>query len=127
MKITNKQFGEFEFSKENILHFKNGLFGFEEYKSFLLIKSENDLFFWLNSVDQPELIFPLVGLRVIDDSYPQTDETEAFGIVTLNSDPNNTTVNLKAPVYINQDKKEGFQTIIDHDKYMVNYKLFVED
>ncbi|MCZ7603247.1 MAG: flagellar biosynthesis protein FliW [Ignavibacteriales bacterium] len=127
MKITNKQFGEFEFSKENILHFKNGLFGFEEYKSFLLIKSENDLFFWLNSVDQPELIFPLVGLRVIDDSYPQNDETEAFGIVTLNSDPNNTTVNLKAPVYINQDKKEGFQTIIDHDKYMVNYKLFVED
>lgn len=127
MKITNKQFGEFEFSKENILHFKNGLFGFEEYKSFLLIKSENDLFFWLNSVDQPELIFPLVGLRVIDDSYPQTDETEAFGIVTLNSDPSNTTVNLKAPVYINQDKKEGFQTIIDHDKYMVNYKLFVED
>ncbi|WKZ70141.1 MAG: flagellar assembly protein FliW [Melioribacteraceae bacterium] len=127
MKITNKQFGEFEFSKENILHFKNGLFGFEEYKSFLLIKSENDLFFWLNSVDQPELIFPLVGLRIIDDSYPQNDETEAFGIVTLNSDPNNTTVNLKAPVYINQDKKEGFQTIIDHDKYMVNYKLFVED
>lgn len=127
MKITNKQFGEFEFSTENILHFKNGLFGFEEYKSYLLIKSENDLFFWLNSVDQPELIFPLVGLRVIDDSYPQTDETEAFGIVTLNSDPNNTTVNLKAPVYINQDKKEGFQTIIDHDKYMVNYKLFVED
>ncbi|HET53891.1 MAG TPA: flagellar biosynthesis protein FliW [Ignavibacteria bacterium] len=126
MKLKNKQFGEVEFAEENILNFKNGLFGFEELKNFLLIKTENDLFFWLNSIEQPELIFPLVGLRVIDDTYPQSDETEAFGIVTLSKDPYQTTVNLKAPVYINQDKKEGYQSIIDHDKYSVNYKLFIE-
>lgn len=127
MKLQNKQFGEIEFSKENILHFKNGLFGFEEFQSFLLIKSENELFFWLNSIDQPEYIFPVIGLRLIDDGYPQTEETEAFGIVTFNNDPKKTTVNLKAPVYINQDKKEGYQTIIDQDKYMVNYQLFTEE
>jgi len=126
MKLKNKQFGEVEFAEENILNFKNGLFGFEELKNFLLIKTENDLFFWLNSIEQPELIFPLVGLRVIDDTYPQSDQNEAFGIVTLNKDPYQTTVNLKAPVYINQDKKEGYQSIIDHDKYSVNYKLFIE-
>lgn len=126
MKLKNKQFGEVEYTPENVLKFKNGLFGFEELKSYLLIKTDNDLFFWLNSTDQHEVVFPLIGLRLIDDSYPQKKDTEAFGIVTLGNEPSKTTVNLKAPVYINQDKKEGFQTIIDQDKYSVNYKLFIE-
>lgn len=126
MKLKNKQFGEVEYTPENVLKFKNGLFGFEELKSYLLIKTDNDLFFWLNSTDQHEVAFPLIGLRLIDDSYPQKEDTEAFGIVTLGNEPSKTTVNLKAPVYINQDKKEGFQTIIDQDKYTVNYKLFIE-
>lgn len=126
MKLKNKQFGEVEFTQDNVLEFKNGLFGFEELKSYLLIKTDNDLFFWLNSIDQHEIAFPLIGIRLIDDSYPQKEDTEAFGIVTLGKEPSNTTVNLKAPVYINQENKEGFQTIIDQDKYSVNYKLFME-
>jgi len=126
MKLQNKQFGQIEFSEENIIKFKNGLLGFEDLSNFLLIKTENDLFFWLSSVDQPELVFPLIGLRLIDDSYPQENDNEAFGIVTLNNTFAETTVNLKAPVYINQDSKEGYQTIIDKDKYSVKYKLFTE-
>lgn len=126
MKLKNKQFGEVEFTQDNVLEFKNGLLGFEELKSYLLIKTDNDLFFWLNSIDQHEVAFPLIGLRLIDDSYPQKEDKEAFGIVTLGKEPAKTTVNLKAPVYINQEKKEGFQTIIDQDKYSVNYKLFTE-
>lgn len=126
MKLQNKQFGEVEFTEENIIKFKNGLLGFEELNDFLLIKTENDLFFWLSSVDQPELVFPLIGLRLVDDSYPQEKESEAFGIVTLSNKLEETTVNLKAPVYISQDKKEGYQSIIDKDEYSVKYKLFIE-
>ncbi len=126
MKLQNKQFGEVEFSEENIIKFQNGLLGFEELNDFLLIKTENDLFFWLSSIDQPELVFPLIGLRLVDDSYPQTENNEAFGIVTLNNKFEETTVNLKAPVYINQDDKVGYQTIIDKEQYSVKYKLFTE-
>lgn len=127
MKLHNKQFGEVEFNKENIIKFKNGLLGFEELNEFLLIKTDNDLFFWLSSVTQPELVFPLIGLRLIDDSYPQADDCEAFGIVTLSKNFSETTVNLKAPVYINQNNNEGYQTIVDKDKYSVKYKLFIEN
>ena len=126
MKITNQQFGEIEFSEDNVLKFENGIFGFEELTQFLLIRTENELFFWLNSIDQPDLVFPLVGLRLVDESYPQYDDNEAFGIVTFNNDPKKVTVNLKAPVYINQDKKLGYQTIIDKEKYPVNYYLFID-
>lgn len=126
MRLQNKQFGEVEFNEENIIKFKNGLLGFEELNNFLLIKTENDLFFWLSSIDQPELVFPLIGLRLVDDQYPQVEGNEAFGIVTLNSEPSEITVNLKAPVYIDQDSKEGYQSIIDKERYSVKYKLFVE-
>jgi len=44
----------------------------------------------------------------------------------LNSDPLKISVNMKAPVYINQNEKTGFQKIIDSEKYNVHYNLFVE-
>jgi len=126
MKISTFQFGELEFSEDKIITFENGLFGFEQLKKFLLLKKSDEIFYWLNSVDRPEICFPVVGVRVIDDSYPTVIEHEAFGIVTMNKNPLDITVNLKAPVYINQDRKTGFQKILDSEKFQINYNLFLE-
>lgn len=126
MKITTQQFGEIEFEEDKIISFKAGIVGMEELKKFLLIKTDNELFYYLNSIDEPEIAFPLVGLRILDDSYPMIENFEPFGIVNLNSDPLKVTVNLRAPVYVNQDDKTGFQKILDDDSYLVNYNLFVE-
>jgi flagellar assembly factor FliW len=126
MKITTVQFGEIEFDENLIVRFQNGLFGFENLKEFVFIKTDDELFYWLNSVEQPEISFPLIGIRVIDEEYPEVENHEALGIVTLNKDPLSITVNLKAPVYINQDNCSGFQKILDAEKYSLHYKLFVE-
>lgn len=126
MKLKTDQFGEIEFSEDLILKFEEGLYGFEQLKKYLLIKTDDDLFYWLTSIDRPEICFPLVGTRIIDENYPEEELYEAFAIVTLNKDPLQITANLKAPVYINQERKVGFQKIIDTDKYPINYKLFVE-
>lgn len=126
MKIQTHQFGELDFEENLILDFPSGLFGFEQLKKFVLIKIEEELFYWLNSVEQPEIAFPLFGISVVDENYPTEKNGEAFGIVTLNRDPMQITINLKAPVYINQNEKLGFQKIIDKENYPVNYHLFVE-
>lgn len=126
MKIKTNQFGEVEYSPEHIIKFHSGIFGFEQLKNYLLIKIDDDFFYWLNSIDEPEIAFPLVGVRVIDDNYPAEEGHEPFGIVTLNHEPLRTTVNLKAPVFINQTTKTGFQTILDTDKYPIKYFLFKE-
>ncbi|MDP3150473.1 MAG: flagellar assembly protein FliW [Ignavibacteria bacterium] len=126
MKIQTHQFGELDFEENLILDFPSGLFGFEQLKKFVLIKIEEELFYWLNSVEQPEIAFPLFGISVVDENYPTEKNGEAFGIVTLNRDPMQITINLKAPVYINQIEKLGFQKIIDKENYPVNYHLFVE-
>jgi flagellar assembly factor FliW len=124
MKINTIQFGELEFDAANTISFAGGILGFETLKSFLLIKADGQLFYWLNSVESPEIAFPMVGVRVIDENFPEIPGSEAFAIVTLNSDPLKITANLKAPVYINQDEKSGFQKVIDSDKYPVNFNLF---
>jgi flagellar assembly factor FliW len=126
MKLKTKQFGELEFNEDRIVKLPEGIIGFENLKDYLLIKTEDELFFWLNSIEEAEIVFPLFAINALDDSYPQVDENEVFGIVTLNPDPAKITVNLKAPVYINLNKMEGYQKILDTDKYSIDYNLFVE-
>lgn len=126
MKLKTYRFGEIEFSEDKIITFEKGLFGFEELTKYLFIKPDDSLFYWLNSIDNPDIAFPMFGMRVIDERYPQEENFEAFGIVVLNADPKKITVNLKAPVYINQEDKKGVQKILDSDKYQIDYNLFTE-
>ncbi len=125
MKIQTTQFGEIEFGQEKVITIEDGLFGFENLKKYLLLKFDDELFYWLNSIDEPEIAFPLFGMEVLEDNYPKEENHESFGVVTLNSDPAKITINMKAPLYINQDTKTGFQKILDKEKYSVNYNLFV--
>ncbi len=126
MKVKFDHIGEVEFDDDLVLTFENGLIGFEYLKKFVLIKADDDLFFWLNSVEKPEFCFPLIGVRVIDENYPMEENYEPFAVVILNKDPLKITINLTAPIYINQDSKTGYQKILDNEKYPVDYKLFVE-
>jgi flagellar assembly factor FliW len=127
MKINTYQFGEIEYTEDLLISFAEGLIGFENLKKYLLIKTDEELFYWLNSVEQPDIAFPLIGLRIIDDNFPIVEGNEAFGIVTFSKNPADIKVNLKAPIYINQDSKSGFQKIIDNDKYPIDFNLFVEE
>ena len=127
MKLKNQQFGEFEFDDNIVINFEDGLLGFEEFKKFVLITKDNDLFFWLTSIDEPELVFPIFPVKMIEDNYPEFSEDEPFGIVKLDKDPLKITINLKAPVYVDQKNNTGKQRIIDNDNYQVDYKLFTEN
>ncbi|MFH0734175.1 MAG: flagellar assembly protein FliW [bacterium] len=126
MKIVTKQFGELEFNDDIIIEFNEGIFGFEEYHKYILITEENALFYWLTNVEVPEIMFPLFSIRLLEDNYPQQEGYEAFGIVRMDKNPANITINMKAPVYISQNEKIGFQKILENEIYQINYKLFVE-
>lgn len=126
MKITTYQFGEIEFNEDSVIYFPSGIFGFENLKKFLLVQTEEGLFHWLNSVEQPDITFPVISLSVIDDAFPKVENHEVFGVVTFNPDPLKVTVNMKAPIYIDQNVKTGYQTILDEDSFLINYNLFVE-
>ena len=62
MDLLTTQFGKIQIDEENILEFRDGLAGFEEYKRFIIV-SDKDLYpiFWLVSIDEPSLEFPIVN------------------------------------------------------------------
>ncbi len=126
MKIVTKQYGVLEFNEDIVIEFKDGIFGFEEYHKYILITEEDGLFYWLTNVEEPEIMFPLFAIRMLEDNYPQQEGYEAFGIVRMDKNPANITINMKAPVYISQNEKAGFQKILENEKYLIDYKLFVE-
>ena len=71
MKIDTKYFGEIEIDDGKIIHFENGIMGFEEYKDFTLLydsEAEKKPFFsWLQCVTEKSLAFPVVNpLNVIN-------------------------------------------------------------
>ncbi len=127
MKLKTDQFGEVEFQEEKIIFFENGILGFEELNRFLLISEDDGIFYWLTSIDQPEIVFPLFPINLLKDDYKQVENYEPFGIVKLDKDPEKITINLKAPIYINHNDKTGYQKIIDSDKLPVDYQLFVKN
>jgi flagellar assembly factor FliW len=127
MKIQNNQFGEIEFEKEAVIKFEEGLFGFEELKQFLLISEKEGFFFWLTSIEQPEIIFPLFSINLLQENFVENEEFEPFGIVKLDKEPKNITINLKAPIFINNDEKVGYQKIIDKEELIVDYPLFINN
>lgn len=127
MKLKTHQFGEIEFDEEIIVEFEGGILGFDEHKKFIVISEEDGIFYWLTSVDEPELVFPLFPMKVISENYPEVTNYEVFGIVKFQKNPGDITLNMKAPIYLNQDSKKGFQKIIDSEEFPIDYKLFIEN
>ena len=124
MKISNAQFGTMEYEEDQIIRFEGGLAGFENYKNFLMVQLDFVLFYWLVSIDEPEVVFPLVPVNSFMENYHAEIGTIPFGLVTFNSDPTKITVNLRAPLYINNDKKTGYQKLLE--RFKTNYPLFVK-
>ena len=55
------------------------------------------------------------------------EEVLVLTTVTLNSNIENMTTNLKAPIIINIKEKLGEQLILDNDKYKIKQPLFKEN
>jgi flagellar assembly factor FliW len=64
---------------------------------------------------------------MLQKDYPEKDKYEPFCIVRLNKEPEKITVNLKAPLYIDQENRKGYQTILDSDDFPLDYKLFIKE
>ncbi len=127
MKIQNKQFGEIEYSEDSILKFKEGIIGFEELNNFILINEKDSFFSWLTSIDQPEIIFPLFPIELLQEEINKENNFEPFGIVKLDKQPERITINLKAPVFIDQNQKIGFQKISESEELPLDFPLFVNN
>ena len=139
MLLKTVHFGEIEINEEDIIFFPEGIPGFEDSKKYVLIGNESNeaVFFWLQSVDIPELCFVVTDPFMVYDGYGVDVEDEdvelleltdpkkvlTLTIVVIPENINEIRVNLKAPILINVEKKLGKQVIQKNDNFPVRYYL----
>lgn len=142
MKIATKHFGEVEISDEKILTFEKGIFGFEEYKKYIILyegnEEEMNLFCWLQSIEEvsvalpivnPMLFYPDYSPEVADEEVKELGDIEenvleVYSVIVIPEDITKMTINLKAPIIINNKTKKCAQLIAEGDTYGIRHNLY---
>jgi len=140
MKIVTKAYGPLEIDERQVIRFPNGLIGFEQFKVFALLDAIQQPFYWLQSLDVPEIAFVLINPLVFRPDYTpdvaeedledleldQPDDLLVFSIVTIPENQNRMTANLQGPVLINRKKKIGRQSISLNPNWRVKHVILDE-
>jgi len=142
MVINTKHFGEIELQEEKVIHFEEGLPGFDYLKKFIILESsgEDSPFKWLQSIDEPLLAFAIVNPFALKEDYDfiLTDEmtgklgissendVAVYAIVVVPEDLTKISMNLKAPVVVGIKSRKAAQIILDTDKYTVRHYILDE-
>ena len=144
MKIGTKYFGNIEIGEEKIIHFENGVLGFEDYKDYTILydnEKEKSFFSWLQSTEESSLAFPIVNPFKVDQSYnPQINEgmlksigecpdedLVVFFMATIPEDVKETSVNMRAPLIINSISRKGIQLITESPEHEIKHKLIRQE
>ena len=141
MKAKTRLFGEIDIEDNKIIHLENGMIGFPDMQKFALIfdeeKGDKAKIMWLQSMDEPEVAFPVMRPELVMPEYNPTVNDEVleplgtmtdeniFVVVTLTAvaDVKKNSVNLKAPIIINTETRKGCQIIVEDD-YPVKYNIY---
>ncbi len=142
MKIETTRFGTVEIDEDKVLRFVRGILGFPNDLRYALLPHKDDSpFFWLQSLDSPDLAFVVINPSLIVSDYAfelpkdaeqeleleRPEQAEALVIVTFrpgeNGNPAIMSANLLGPVVINVDKGLARQVVLDPNKYPVRYEF----
>lgn len=134
------RFGELAVDVDKIITFDQGLYGLEHHRRFLLTEVPGwpDFFKLLQAVDDSRFSLIVLPLEAAEGPIDPNDFAEAcrtlgynpaatvvIGIVTMRDDGGSQvfTVNLKAPLLIDSDRREGRQHVFVSEKYHLRHPL----
>ena len=140
MKLVTRHFGEIDVNEDEIIDFMGGVPGLEGTKYVLLNSSNEDLspFMWLQSVDDGDVALVLVNSFLLYPEYaPDINEEQlsllefnkredlaVFNVVVIPDNFEDITVNLKAPILVNEKNKKAVQVIADNQDYEIKHKMY---
>lgn len=136
MLLTTSRFGTIEIDENRIITFPKGLLGFPRYKQFVLIEPNDEgYFWWLQSVETPDLAFvvtdpslfvssyrvPLKADQMQELSMASLEEAQVFVIV--NKRDQVLTGNLQGPLVIHVESRTGTQLVLSDKRFTTRVPL----
>lgn len=132
MKAETTRFGTIDVKEQSIIRMEEGMLGFEQCKSFVLLEEVQDAAFkWLQCLDDPSVAFVVINPIEFFPSYeidlPDeqalslgiNDASEAAILTTVNirSDLGKVTTNLVGPIVMNTRTLMARQVVLSDDRY----------
>lgn len=137
--LQSPKLGKIEYNEEDVITLSAPMLGFPELNDFLLISDDKTFpFLWFQSIEDTNICFILIEPEMFFQDYQpklrkrelkvlgveEKEHLKVFGIVVVADDPQQATVNLRAPLMINFQTKLAKQTILDDDKWQIKTPIF---
>jgi flagellar assembly factor FliW len=138
MLIHTVNFGVLEVPEDKIITFKEGLPGFPQIHRFVVLELEElKPFQYLQALDDPPIALFIINPFIVDQTYEfrltdsdmedvqstNSSELAVYAVATIPDNPNDATLNLMAPIVINDKDRCGKQVILHESNYSVKHSL----
>lgn len=142
MELKTKYHGIIKYDEDEIITLSDGLLGFEHLKKYIIFSlKDNEDFKVIHSLEDESVGIVIMSPFLVMKNYEfnlsdkivsklkikNEKEVAVYTTVTLNSDINKITTNLKAPIVLNISSNLGKQIIIDNESYNIKELLFKEN
>jgi len=134
--IETTRFGTVEVDDSRIISFPSGLLGFSSYRRFVLLQPDDDgVFYWLQSVEAPDLAFVVTDPSLWVPEYKanirreQMDElhldevADAQVLAIVNKRDETLTLNLQGPVVINITDCVAMQLVLADKRWSTRQEI----
>ncbi len=141
LKVKTTRFGEIDVKEGDVIELPQGLIGFPELKRYILLDHDQESpFKWLQSLDDGAIAFVVINPLLFKSDYAVevteaevsdldlTNEEDAVisVIITMPTNPQNMTANLKAPLVFNLKNRKGKQLILSTSAYTTRHNIMEE-
>jgi flagellar assembly factor FliW len=136
MNVHTTRFGTVEVDDDRIITFPAGLLGFSSFTRYTLLQPDDDgVFFWLQSVDAPDLAFVVTDPSMWVRDYEATirrEQMEELGLgrfedaqvfVIVNKYDRTLTANLQGPLVVNVTNRQAMQLVLADKRWTTRHEI----
>jgi flagellar assembly factor FliW len=136
MNVHTTRFGTVEVDEQRIINFSAGLLGFSSFKRYTLLQPDDEgVFFWLQSVDAPDLAFVVTDPSLWVRDYEATirrEQMEELGMsklddaqvfVIVNKYDRSLTANLQGPLVVNIQNRDAMQLVLADKRWTTRHEI----
>ena len=139
MTIETDYYGTIEYEPEDLLIFEDGLFGFPKLRHFLPLSldEEDNSILMLVSIEEKRVVFIAINPFFLMPDYqpvltpeelsylgvPEVWDLSCYAICVVKDPYQESTVNLKCPVFIHPETHKSIQVVMDSCPYQYRHPL----
>jgi len=137
MLVKTSRFGNIDIEENDVVDFVCPILGFAEERKYIIINQfEQESFQYLQSITEPNLTFVLANPFHFDEHYDfiledhwveelqvQSKEDVAVKVITTVRSATDITINLAAPIIINNKNQKAAQIVLESSNYSTKFSI----